>query len=93
MTSKADSPEQYIKELPDKLKEAVFKLRDTILKNLPEGFKGVMSYGMMGYVIPHEIYPPGYHCDPKLPLPFVNITSRKNLLHFTTWAYILCPIC
>jgi hypothetical protein len=56
------------------------KLRSTILENLPEGFEEVMSYGMIGYVVPHEIYPPGYHCDNKLPLPFINIASQKHFI-------------
>lgn len=80
MTSKATTPEQYIKELPAERKESITKLRETILKNLPKGFKEVMSYGMLGYVVPHEIYPGGYHCDPKLPLPFINIASQKNFI-------------
>ena len=82
MTSKATTPEQYIKELPADRKEAIIQLRNTILKNLPKGFKEEMSYGMLGYVVPHEIYPGGYHCDPKLPLPFANIASQKNFIAF-----------
>ena len=80
MTSKGTTPEQYIKELPAERKESITKLRETILKNLPNGFKEVISYGMLGYVVPHEIYPGGYHCDPKLPLPFINIASQKNFI-------------
>jgi uncharacterized protein YdhG (YjbR/CyaY superfamily) len=80
MTSKATTPEQYIKELPAERKESMTKLRETVLKNLPKGFKEIMSYGMIGYVVPHEIYPGGYHCDPRLPLPFVNIASQKNFI-------------
>lgn len=82
MTSQATTPEQYIKELPADRKEAITQLRNTILKNLPKGFKETMSYGMLGYVVPHEIYPAGYHCDPKLPLPFANIASQKNFIAF-----------
>ena len=80
MTSKATTPEQYLRELPAERKEPVTQLRNTILKNLPKGFKEVMGYGMIGYVVPHEIYPAGYHCDPKLPLPFMNIASQKNFI-------------
>ena len=80
MTSKAITPEQYIKELPAERKESISKLREAVLKNLPKGFKEVMSYGMLGYVVPHELYPGGYHCDPKLPLPFINIASQKNFI-------------
>lgn len=82
MTSKATTPEQYIKELPADRKEAITQLRNTVLKNLPKGFKETMSYGMLGYVVPHEVYPAGYHCDPKLPLPFANIASQKNFIAF-----------
>ncbi|MGN6294999.1 MAG: DUF1801 domain-containing protein [Chitinophagaceae bacterium] len=80
MTSKATTPEQYLKELPADRKEAVNKLRDTILSNIPIGFKETMSYGMLGYVVPHSLYPGGYHCDPGLPLPFINIASQKNFI-------------
>jgi hypothetical protein len=51
-----------------------------VLENIPEGFEEQMSYGMLGYVVPHNLYPPGYHCDPALPLPFVNIASQKNCI-------------
>ena len=56
------------------------KLRAVILKNLPEGFEETMNYGMIGYVVPHTLYPEGYHCDPKLPLPFINLASQKNYI-------------
>jgi uncharacterized protein YdhG (YjbR/CyaY superfamily) len=82
MTSEAKTPAQYIKELPADRKQAVSELRNIILKNIPEGFTEVMSYGMLGYVVPHEIYPAGYHCNPKLPLPFVAIASQKNFIAF-----------
>ena len=82
MISKAATPDQYIKELPPGRKEAVSKLRDAVLKNLPKGFKEVMGYGMLGYVVPHEIYPDGYHCNPELPLPFAGMASQKNFIAF-----------
>ena len=78
MQIKADSPENYIKHLPDDRKQAIAKLREEILRNLPQGFEETISYGMIGYVVPHSIYPKGYHADPKLPLPFINIASQKN---------------
>lgn len=80
MTSNASTPEEYINELPDDRREVVLKLRDVINKNLPKGFEETMSYGMLGYVIPHSVYPDGYHCDPKLPLPFMNIASQKSFV-------------
>lgn len=80
MQSLAKTPQEYINELPEVRKEAFQKLRDVILKNLPEGFSEVMSYGMIGYVVPHSIYPKGYHANPKLPLGFMNIASQKNYI-------------
>jgi len=80
MTSKASTPQQYLDELPAERKASVTKLRNTVVKNLPKGFKETMAYGMLGYVIPHEIYPAGYHCDPKLPLGFINIALQKNFI-------------
>jgi uncharacterized protein YdhG (YjbR/CyaY superfamily) len=82
MQSKAHSPDQYMAELPDDRKIPMAKLRKTILDNLPESLEEVMSYGMLGYVIPHSIYPNGYHCDPKLPLGFLAIASQKNFIAF-----------
>ena len=72
----------YLDQLPEARKEPMRLLRNCILENLPSGFEETMSYGMIGYVVPHSRYPPGYHCDPKLPLPFLNIASQKNYIAF-----------
>jgi len=80
MLSKATTPNQYIAELPQDRSEVLKKLRQTILENLPEGFEETMAYGMLGYVVPHSIYPNGYHCNPKLPLGIINIASQKNFV-------------
>ncbi|WP_317898762.1 DUF1801 domain-containing protein [Aurantibacillus circumpalustris] len=80
MQSKAATVGEYLDSLPEERKSALRALRKEILKNLPKGFKEEMSYGMVGYVIPHSKYPKGYHCDPKLPLPFMNIASQKNFV-------------
>jgi uncharacterized protein YdhG (YjbR/CyaY superfamily) len=80
MQSKAATPSEYMASLPEDRKEAMAKLRETIAKNLPEGFEETMTYGMPGWVIPHSAYPAGYHCDPKLPLPFLSIASQKNFI-------------
>lgn len=80
MQSKAQTPEQYISELPEDRKTAMQKLRNSIKENLPQGFEERMCYGMLGYVVPHSIYPNGYHCDPKLPLGFMNLASQKNFI-------------
>lgn len=81
MTSKATTVDEYINAAPDDRKEALQKLRNVILDNLPEGFQECISYGMIGYVIPHSIYPKGYHCSPELPLPFLSFASQKNSIN------------
>ena len=78
MQSKAATADEYFSQLPEDRKEAMKKLRKEIKKNLPKGFAEEMSYGMVGYVVPHSIYPAGYHCNPKLPLSFMNVGSQKN---------------
>jgi uncharacterized protein YdhG (YjbR/CyaY superfamily) len=80
MQYKASSPEDYIKQLPEERKIVIQKIRERILNNLPEGFEETMSYGMLGYVVPHTLYLDGYHCTPELPLPFLNIASQKNFI-------------
>ena len=80
MQSKALSPEEYISQIPDERRETFAMLRNAIIENLPDGFVEVMSYGMIGYVVPFSIYPKGYHCDTKLPLPFLNIAAQKNFI-------------
>jgi Domain of unknown function (DU1801) len=80
MQSKASSPEEYLANVPEERKYAISEIRKVILENLPGGFAEQMSYGMLGYVVPHSIYPGGYHCNPKLPLPFINLTSQKNYI-------------
>lgn len=82
MKSQAATPSEYIASLPPERKEAISRLRKTILQNLPEGFKEEISYGGLGYVVPHSIYPSGYHCDPKSPLPFIGVASQKNFIAF-----------
>jgi uncharacterized protein YdhG (YjbR/CyaY superfamily) len=78
----ATNPDEYFQLIPDDRKPAMNRLRQTILANLPKGFEETISYGMIGYVVPKTIYPAGYHCDPKLPLPFMAIASQKNFVAF-----------
>lgn len=80
MQSKAKTPKEYIASLPEDRQKAILELRNAVLKNIPEGFSEVMGYGMLGYVIPHSLYPDGYHCDPKQPLPFMGMASQKNFI-------------
>lgn len=79
MTSKATTPEQYIKELPEDRKQAVQKLRETVKTNLPNGFEEAMSYGMIAFQVPLSTYPAGYHVGKDdVALPFINLASQKN---------------
>jgi uncharacterized protein YdhG (YjbR/CyaY superfamily) len=78
MTSKAVTVAQYLKELPADRREVVEAIRNTIKKNLDKGFQETVQYGGIGYSVPHKLYPAGYHCDPKQPLPFVGIGNQKN---------------
>lgn len=80
MKLKENSPDEYVNQFSEDRKQALEKLRKVIVGNLPKGFVETMNYGMIGYVVPHSVYPSGYHCDPKLPLPFMNIASQKNFV-------------
>lgn len=82
MQSKATNPDEYLKELPNDRRKIISELRKIILKNIPSGFEETMNYGMLGYVVPHSIYPDGYHCKPETPLPFINLASQKNHIGF-----------
>lgn len=82
MKIEANSPDEYIAKLPEDRKEAMIKLRNEVLKNLPKGYQETINYGMLGYVVPHSIFPKGYHCDPKCPLPFAGMASQKNFIAF-----------
>ena len=82
MQSQAASPDMYMAELPADRIEAMTKLREVIRKNLPKGFEETMQYGMLSYVVPHSLYPAGYHCKPSDALPFVSLASQKNNISF-----------
>ena len=82
MQSQATTPDQYIAELPEDRRKIMQKLRETVQKNLPQGFEETVQYGMISYVVPHSIYPTGYHCKPTDALPFLSIASQKNHISF-----------
>lgn len=82
MKIEAKDPNDYASKVQDKHKEAFAELRKVVKKNLPKGFEECMNYGMIGYVVPHKLYPDGYHCKPELPLPFMNIAAQKNFIGF-----------
>ncbi len=78
MNSDANTVKDYMAELPEERKEAMEKLREVILKNLPKGYEETISYGMIGYVVPLLKYPKGYHVTKGEPLPFISLASQKN---------------
>ncbi len=80
MKSTATSPQAYIEELPEERRAPMQQLRSILLEHLPQGFTECMTYGMIAYAVPHTLYPAGYHCDPALPLGFINIASQKNFI-------------
>lgn len=75
------TPQDYIDNLPEDRKSQFIELTNSIRNGLPKGFEECISYGMIGFVVPHSLYPKGYHCDPKLPLPFFSIASQKNSIN------------
>ena len=78
MRNKAATVDEYLASLSGERRAALSAVREVVLKNLGPGFEEGMQYGMIGYFIPHSIYPPGYHCDPKQPLFYAGLASQKN---------------
>jgi len=77
---KVETPELFLDQLPEERKSAIAQLRKSILEKIPNGFTETLSYGMLAFVVPHALYPEGYHCNPKEPLPFISIASQKNCI-------------
>jgi hypothetical protein len=86
MQSKAATVKEYLAELPDDRRKALEAVRKVVRKNLDKAYVEGMQYGMVGYYVPHKVYPPGYHCDPKQPLPFAGMASQKNHMSL----YLFC---
>lgn len=80
MKIEAKSVKEYLDKIPEDRKPAFTQLYQTIITHIPTGFKETMSYGMIGWVVPHSLYPDGYHCDPSLPLPFMSLANQKNFI-------------
>lgn len=80
MKNQAQTVEQYVRSLPEDRRAALLMVREVILANLPEGYEECLIYGMLGYVVPHSLYPKGYHCDPSKPLTYACLGSQKNYL-------------
>ena len=80
MTSNVKTVAEYLKSLPPERRATISAVRDVVLANLPAGYEERMQYGMVSYVVPHSLYPAGYHCNPKDPLPYAMLASQKNHL-------------
>ena len=78
MQSNAKTVAEYLAELPDDRRQALTALRKLIMDNIDDGFREGVGYGMIGWSVPHSLYPPGYHCDPKQPLPYAGLASQKQ---------------
>ncbi|MCF1421778.1 DUF1801 domain-containing protein [Mangrovimonas futianensis] len=81
MKYSAATPEEYISQVPIERQDTLKKLRTTISEHLPSGFEEGIQYNMIGYYVPHDLYPGGYHCNPKEPLPFMSFASQKNSIN------------
>ena len=80
MSQKPKTIEEYIAQVPLVYQPALVQLHKTLLQHLPQGFVATLSYDMIGYVVPHSLYPKGYNCNPSLPLPFINVAAQKNYI-------------
>lgn len=76
----AETVNDYLAQLPEARVQAINKIRAIINKKIPKGFQEGVAYGMIGWSVPHSIYPSGYHCNPKDPLPFMGVASQKNFI-------------
>jgi hypothetical protein len=93
MQSAATSVDAYLDTLPDERRAMIVALRDVILANLDSGYREAMQYGMIGYAVPHDVFPAGYHCDPKQPLPFAALASQKNYVSLYLMSLYLGDSC
>lgn len=82
MKATGNTVQEILSNIPEDRIEPFHKLHEAIVKNLPRGFEAAISYGALGYVVPHTIYPAGYHCKPSEPLPFASLASQKNSINF-----------
>jgi hypothetical protein len=81
MKAKGKTVDEILANIPKERAKQFNKLHEVIVKNLPKGFEAAISYGGLGYVVPHSLYPAGYHCKPIEALPFAGIASQKNSIN------------
>lgn len=86
MARKPTTVKAYLAGLPDDRRAAIKAVRAVILENLDEDYEEGIQYGIIGYYVPHRVFPAGYHCDPRQPVPFAGIASQKNYIS----VYLMC---
>lgn len=91
MPDKPTTVSQYLAGLPPDRREALETVRQLILKNLDKDYEEGIQYGAIGYYVPHRVFPSGYHCDPKQPLPFAGIASRKGYMTIAVMGLYMNP--
>jgi uncharacterized protein YdhG (YjbR/CyaY superfamily) len=84
MQNPAATVAEYLQSLPPDRRESINAVRKVILANMDPLLEEGMTYGMIGYYVPHRHYPAGYHCDPKMPLPYAGLASQKNHMSLYT---------
>ncbi len=91
MAAKPSSVDEYLASLPEDRRQVVETVRKLILANLDSDFEEGLQYGMIGYYVPHRVFPAGYHCDPKQPLPYAALASQKNHLSLHLMGLYISP--
>ncbi|MCI2229435.1 DUF1801 domain-containing protein [Polaribacter sp. MSW13] len=91
MPEKVNSIKEYIAQAPKERQFFLKKLQKTIKNSLPKDFEEGIKYGMIGYYVPHSIYPKGYHCNPSEALPFMSFASQKNTINLYSSAIYAIP--
>lgn len=86
MAAKPATVKEYLDSLPEDRRKALSKVRAAVNKGLPKGYQEGIQYGMIGWFVPHTLFPAGYHCDPKQPVPFAGLASQKNHMSL----YLMC---
>jgi uncharacterized protein YdhG (YjbR/CyaY superfamily) len=86
MAEAPKTPKEYLDNLPEDRRKAMRQVRAAVNRGMPKGYQETIQYGMIGWSVPHRLYPDGYHCDPKQPVPFASIASQKNHMAI----YLMC---
>lgn len=88
MQSKATTVSDYLKSLPEDRRQAIEAVLQAVRRHLDADIEEGMNYGMVGWYVPHRVFPQGYHCNPKQPLPYAGLASQKNHMSlYLMWTY------